>query len=79
MSPGLPAMATAQKMVIIYYGKKRLREIDRRVRYLIKRLEIAVIVDITQQKKHNQVFFGAKVTYEDSKGQERAVRIVKHR
>ena len=58
------------------YGKKRLREIDRRVRYLIKRLEIAVIVDITQQKNHNQVFFGAKVIYEDSKGQERAVRIV---
>ena len=58
------------------YGKKRLREIDRRVRYLIKRLEIAVVVDITQQKNHNQVFFGAKVIYEDSKGQERAVRIV---
>ena len=50
------------------YGKKRLREIDRRVRYLIKRLEIAVVVDITQQKNHNQVFFGAKVIYEDSKG-----------
>ena len=58
------------------YGKKRLREIDRRVRYLIKRLEIAVVVDIAQQKNHDQVFFGAKVTYEDSKGQERAVRIV---
>ena len=58
------------------YGKKRLREIDRRVRYLIKRLEIAVVVDITQQKNHNQVFFGAKVIYEGTKGQERAVRIV---
>ena len=58
------------------YGKKRLREIDRRVRYLIKRLEFAVVVDITQQKNHNQVFFGAKVIYGDSKGQERAVRIV---
>ena len=58
------------------YGKKRLRQIDRRVRYLIKRLEIATVFDITQQKNHNQVFFSAKVTSEDSKGQERTVRIV---
>jgi len=58
------------------YGKKRLREIDRRVRYLIKRLEIAMVVDATQQKNHDQVFFGANVTYEDSKGRARSIRIV---
>ena len=45
------------------YGKKRLREIDRRVRYLTKKLETAEIVDPKQQKNRGQVFFGATVTY----------------
>jgi transcription elongation factor GreB len=45
------------------YGKKRLREIDRRVRYLTKRLETAEIVDPKLQKNRDQVFFGATVTY----------------
>lgn len=45
------------------YGKKRLREIDRRVRYLTKRLESAIVVDPAQQKNLDQVFFGATVTY----------------
>src|SRR5215475_14171105 len=45
------------------YGKKRLREIDRRVRYLGKRLESAVVVDPKQQQGLTQVFFGATVTY----------------
>lgn len=58
------------------YGKKRLREIDRRVRFLRKRLEIAVEVDPKLQTNHDQVFFGATVTYEDSHGAERSVRIV---
>jgi transcription elongation factor GreB len=45
------------------YGKKRLREIDRRVRFLGKRLEIARVVDPAAQKHRDQVFFGATVTY----------------
>ncbi len=58
------------------YGKKRLREIDRRVRFLRKRLEIAEVVDSKLQKKRDQVFFGATVTYADSRDRERTVRIV---
>lgn len=45
------------------YNKKRLREIDRRVRYLTKKLENAVIVDPRKQQNLDRVFFGAKVTY----------------
>ncbi len=45
------------------YGKKRLREIDRRARYLMKRIKSAVIVDPKQQQALTQVFFGATVTY----------------
>jgi transcription elongation factor GreB len=44
------------------YGKRRLREIDRRIRFLSKRLERAEVVDPNQQKKLDQVFFGATVT-----------------
>ena len=58
------------------YGKKRLREIDRRTRFLLKRLEIAEIVDPAQQKNRDQVFFGATVTYADDDDKERTVRIV---
>jgi transcription elongation factor GreB len=58
------------------YGKKRLREIDRRIRFLTKRLEVAEVVDPTQQKNRAQVFFGATVTYVDEKGEERRIRIV---
>jgi transcription elongation factor GreB len=58
------------------YGKKRLREIDRRVRYLLKRLEIAEVVDQSRQTNREQVFFGATVTYADSQDEERTVRIV---
>ena len=58
------------------YGKKRLREIDRRVRYLIKRLEIAIVVDSKQQKHRDRIFFGATVTYADSEDLEHTVRIV---
>ena len=58
------------------YGKRRLREIDRRVRFLVKLLEIAEVVDPTQQKKRDQVFFGATVTYVDARDQERTIRIV---
>src|ERR1700680_2897969 len=50
------------------YGKRRLREIDRRIRFLAKRLEIAEIVDPARQQKQDQVFFGATVTYVDPRG-----------
>ncbi len=48
------------------YGKRRLREIDRRLRYLTKQLETAVVVDPKQQQSLTQVFFGATVTYKNS-------------
>jgi transcription elongation factor GreB len=58
------------------YGKKRLREIDRRLRFLTKRIEIAEVVDPVRQTNRAQVFFGATVTYADSKDRERTIRIV---
>ena len=58
------------------YGKKRLREIDRRVRFLRKRIEIAEVVDSKLQINRDQVFFGATVTYADSQDRTRKVRIV---
>ena len=58
------------------YGKKRLREIDRRIRFLTKRLEIAVITEPSLHFGSKQIFFGATVTYVDDVAQERAVRIV---
>ncbi len=58
------------------YGKKRLREIDRRMRFLMKRLDIAEVVDPARQTNRDQVFFGARVTYADGDGDERTVRIV---
>ena len=58
------------------YGKKRLREIDRRVRYLSKRLANAEVVDQAKRGKTDQVFFGATVTTVNEKGEERTVKIV---
>lgn len=58
------------------YGKKRLREIDRRVRYLMKRIESAVPVDPKQQQAFTQVFFGATVTYAREDGSEHTVTLV---
>ena len=58
------------------YGKKRLREIDRRVRYLSKRLANAEVVDPAKRGKTDQVFFGATVTTANEKGEERTIRIV---
>jgi len=58
------------------YGKKRLREIDRRVRYLSKRLANAEVVDTAKRPKTEQVFFGATVTYANAKGDERIIKIV---
>ena len=57
------------------YGKRRLREIDARMRFLQRRIEIAEPVDPARQTKRDQVFFGATVTYADADG-EHVVRIV---
>jgi transcription elongation factor GreB len=58
------------------YGKKRLREIDRRIRFLTKRLEIAEITDPSVHHGKDQVFFGATVTYAEPEGTERTVTIL---
>ena len=58
------------------YGKKRLREIDSRVRYLGKRLKHAAVVDPTEQPCKDQVFFGATVTYVNEDDEERTVTLV---
>jgi transcription elongation factor GreB len=58
------------------YGKKRLREIDRRIRFLSKRLEIAEVVDPAAQKNRDRVFFGATVTYAREDGTEKTVTIL---
>jgi transcription elongation factor GreB len=58
------------------YGKQRLREIDRRCRFLSKRLEIAEIVDPARQQNLDRVFFGATVTYATTTGDERTITIV---
>ena len=58
------------------YGKKRLREIDRRIRFLTQRLEIAQIADPAIHHGEDQVFFGATVTYADDAATERTVTIL---
>lgn len=58
------------------YGKRRLREIDRRLRYLIKRLETAAVVDPADQENTEQVFFGATVSVCDHEGLEASYQIV---
>ena len=58
------------------YGKRRLREIDRRIRFLSKRLDIAEIVDPLRQGENDQVFFGATVTVADENGVESTYTIV---
>jgi transcription elongation factor GreB len=58
------------------YGKKRLREIDRRIRYLTKRLEHAEVVDPATREESEQVFFAATVTYANAQGAQTTVRIV---
>ena len=58
------------------YGKKRLREIDRRVRFLEQRLDAAQIVDPRQQTRLDRVFFGATVQVEDEAGERKTWMIV---
>jgi transcription elongation factor GreB len=59
-----------------HYGKKRLREIDRRIRFLTKRLEAAEVTDPSTHHGNDQVFFGATVTYVDEANAERTVTIM---
>ncbi len=58
------------------YGKKRLREIDRRIRFLTRRLEAAAVVDPAVHHGSDQIFFGATVTYADRQGREQTVTIL---
>jgi len=58
------------------YGKKRLREIDRRIRFLTKRLKLAEVVDPAVHHGSDQVYFGATVTYVEASGTERTVTIL---
>lgn len=58
------------------YGKKRLREIDRRIRFLTRRLDIAEIADPGVHQGHDQVFFGATVTYSNARGDQRTITIM---
>jgi transcription elongation factor GreB len=57
-------------------GKRRLREIDRRLRFLTRRLEHAEVVDPSAQTQRDRVFFGATVTYADAQDAERTITIV---
>jgi len=58
------------------YGKKRLREIDRRIRFLTKRLDVAEVVDPAAREPTDQIFFGATVRYSTENGSENCVTIV---
>jgi transcription elongation factor GreB len=58
------------------YGKRRLREIDRRIRFLTKRLDLAQVVDPSVHHGGDQVFFGATVTYQVAGGVQQVVTIV---
>lgn len=58
------------------YGKRRLREIDRRIRFLTKRLDLAEVVDPSVHHGSDQVFFGATVSYQNNAGAEHTVTIV---
>jgi len=58
------------------YGKKRLREIDRRIRFLTRRLDAAEVVDVGAREPTDQIFFGATVSYLTGKGERQQVTIV---
>ncbi len=58
------------------YGKKRLREIDRRIRFLTKRLDSAVLVAPDQARKDGKIYFGATVEIEDENGSRTSYQIV---
>ena len=58
------------------YGKKKLREIDRRIRYLQKRLDACTVVEPSEQKDQSRVYFGATVTLEDEDGARSTFQLV---
>ncbi len=58
------------------YGKKRLREIDKRIRFLTKKLDAAVVIDPSTREQTDQIFFGATVTVERESGTTQTVSIV---
>src|SRR3954468_10453396 len=58
------------------YGKRRLREIDRRIRFLTKRMDLAAVVDPSVDHGNDQVFFGATVTYCNAAGETHTITIV---
>ncbi|HVW64101.1 MAG TPA: transcription elongation factor GreB [Nitrosospira sp.] len=59
------------------YGKKRLREIDRRIRFLTRRLDMAEIIDpAVPREDETRIFFGATVTFANQSGEEKTVSIV---
>lgn len=58
------------------YGKRRLREIDRRIRFLTKRMDAAEVIDPTAREQTDRVFFGATVTVSDEDGNENTYSIV---
>jgi transcription elongation factor GreB len=58
------------------YGKRRLREIDRRIRFLTKRMDSAAVVDPSAHYGNDQVFFGATVSYRNAAGEQHTVTIV---
>src|ERR1700756_3759615 len=58
------------------YAKRRLREIDRRMRFLRKRMEIAETVDPARQQNRERVYFGATVVYRNARDEQKTVRIV---
>lgn len=58
------------------YGKRRLREIDRRIHYLTKRLDHAEVIDPANREATDRIFFGATVTYRDEAGGEHVITIV---
>ena len=57
------------------YGKKRLREIDRRIRFLTRRLDVAEVADPALHHGNDQIFFGATVTYVNARGEKKTVTI----
>ena len=58
------------------YNKKRLREIDRRIRFLNKRIEASEVIDIDKRPPTDQIFFGATIVYANEQGDESKIRIV---
>jgi transcription elongation factor GreB len=58
------------------YGKKRLREIDRRIRFLTRRLDVAEVADPSLHHGSDQIFFGATVTFANARGEEKRIRIL---